>query len=126
MFGFKSCPCKGNTLDKFIQPIILTILAQETIHGYMIIEKIAQTPMFKGTKPDASGVYRYLKSMEKRNLITSYWDIEETGPAKRLYKITNEGAQCLLEWTKTLEDYNHDIESLVGEIKQVLAADSLK
>ena len=47
MSDFKSCPCKGNTLDKFIQPIILTILAQETIHGYMIIEKIAQTPMFK-------------------------------------------------------------------------------
>ncbi|MGL4284632.1 hypothetical protein [Eubacterium aggregans] len=56
--------CHGKNLERFIQPIILSILKQESeINGYAIIKKIGSHATFEGQSPDPTGVYRYLKQM---------------------------------------------------------------
>lgn len=107
------CPCKGSNLDKLIQPAILTILAQEDLNGYKIVQRLSETPMFKGCKPDKAGVYRFLKIMERRGLVVSKWSISDTGPAKRVYKLTNTGKDCLSYWIKTLKEYHNTIGLLL-------------
>ena len=126
MINMSNCPCTGINLDKFLQPAILMILLRGALHGYILIEDIAQTPMFQGVRPDASGVYRYLKLMEERELINSSWSIEDTGPAKRIYQITDKGYQCLLEWKNTLEEYRDNIAQLVEKIEQAIIVGSNK
>ena len=58
---YGNCPCTGSTLEKLIHPAVLTVLAQEDLHGYKIAERIGEMPMFEGPKPDVSGVYRAIK-----------------------------------------------------------------
>lgn len=113
------CPCEGSNLDKLIHPAILTILAQENLYGYKIVQRIAETPMFKGHKPDATGVYRHLKQMENRGLVVSSWELPYTGPAKRSYMITEAGKECLYVWIKTLKEYRDSIESILKEAEKV-------
>src|SRR5574340_1763971 len=62
------CPCAGATLDKLIQPAILSVLADGPMHGYRLAEWIGKTPMFGGRRPDVSGVYRFLIAMQRRGL----------------------------------------------------------
>ncbi|MHB1405230.1 MAG: PadR family transcriptional regulator [Desulfitobacteriaceae bacterium] len=116
---FNKCPCYGSNLDKLIQPMILIILAQEDLYGYKIVQRMAESPMCKGQKPDGTGVYRFLKAMEQRNLVKSSWSLDDSGPAKRIYHITNEGKECLSQWIDTLEDYRQSIGKMLEEAHMV-------
>lgn len=115
------CPCEGNNLDKLIHPAILTVLAQEDLYGYKIVQRIAETPMFNGQKPDGTGVYRILKSMEKQGLVVSFWNLADTGPVKRIYQLTGAGEECLLRWVETLKEYRDTIGAMLEEAQKVNA-----
>ena len=112
------CSCRGDNLDKLIQPMILTILSQEDLYGYRLVQKIAEKPMFNGQKPDGTGIYRSLKLLEKRGLVASEWSLSDSGPAKRFYKITEAGSECLLQWIASLEAYRQAIGALLDEAYQ--------
>ncbi len=66
MFIEMDCPCKGKYLDKMLQPGILSALKDEKMHGFSLIQKLADNPMFGGTQPDKAGVYRYLKKWRRQ------------------------------------------------------------
>ena len=110
---FANCPCSGATLDKLVQPALLAALTEGPIHGYRLAECLGAMPSFAVHKPDASGVYRLLKTMEGRGLVVFSWDQSRTGPAKRTYQITPEGQRCLGHWVQTLEEYRNRITSLL-------------
>jgi len=111
--AFDECPCSGTNLDRLIQPAILTVLAEEDLHGYRIAQKLADMPPFAGQQPDASGVYRFLRAMEERELVVGSWDLSERGPAKRLYSLTASGRACLARWVETLEHYRDALDALL-------------
>lgn len=121
MNNIKECPCKGNNLDKMIQPAILASLAKEELHGYKIIQRVAEMAMLNETKPDATGVYRYLKTMENMGYVISRWDTTNSGAAKRIFKITKDGYECLCDWISTLEDYKNKIETFIDESKNIIS-----
>ena len=118
---FENCPCTGGTLDRLIQPAILAVLAQRDLHGYRIAQRITDMPPFKGQKPDASGVYRFLKSMEDKGFVVASWDVSDRGPAQRLYRLTDPGRECLSRWTVTLDHYRRAIGSLLVITKRASA-----
>ena len=121
MVDFLKCPCSGGTLDKLIQPAILAVLSETPSHGYRIAEKIRDMPNFFEQKPDVSGVYRFLKSMESKELVVSSWDTPGTGHAKRLFEITPAGRACLARWVDTLEDYLAAITALLDVARAAVA-----
>ena len=121
MARFDDCPCAGGTLDKLLQPAILTALAQGDLHGYRIVRQVAGLPIFQGHPPDVSGVYRTLRLMESRKLVTASWNVSERGPAKRLYAITAGGRDCLRRWQVTLHAYQHAIGSLLAASRKAVA-----
>ena len=110
----KECAELGKSLSRLSQPTILTLLAEsdEPLHGYIIVQRAANSPMFGGKKPDATGIYRALKRMEESGLVTSEWDTPEEGSAKRLFTLTDKGRQCLRRWIDALACYKETIEDL--------------
>lgn len=110
----KECAELGKSLSRLSQPTILTLLAQadEPMHGYIIVQQAAHSPMFGGKKPDATGIYRALKRMEESGLVTSKWDTPEEGSAKRLFTLTDKGRECLRRWIDALACYKATIEEL--------------
>ena len=113
MLDLVNCPCTGGTLDRLIQPAILVVLSDGPLHGYRVAERMGEMPSFAGQKPDVSGIYRSLKSMERKELVIGSWDLSESGPAKKCYEITPAGRQCLREWITTLEGYRKGISDLL-------------
>lgn len=112
------CPCSGETLDKFIQPAVLATLAGGPMHGYGLAERIGALPAFAGERPDVSGIYRYLKAMERKGLVLSSWDLSESGPAKKTYHITPAGRRCLRRWVQTLKRYRDAITALLSTVRK--------
>lgn len=114
------CSCKGYNLDKLLQPNILILLAKHNLHGYLIIQELENKNLFNGEKADSTGIYRTLKTLEDKALVKSEWDMDGTGAAKKIYKITIAGKECLANWIQTLEDYKKTIETIIEDAKCVL------
>ena len=119
------CAQLGKTLSRLSQPTILTILAasEEPLHGYVIVQLAASSPMFGGSKPDPTGIYRTLKTMEEQGLLSSVWDTPKSGPAKRAFTLTKEGKKTLRRWIDSLACYQATIEELREEASQALGID---
>ena len=83
------CACQGGTLMRFVQPIILSALAQSPDHGYDLLRKLGQTALWRDAKPDATGVYRVLIA------------------------ITDAGRACMDSWIDTLTDYRQGIDEVI-------------
>ncbi len=111
------CPCAGQNLDKFVQPAVLSVLVEGALHGYRIVQRLGEMPMFHGDKPDTTGVYRYLKALEERGMVTSAWNLSGSGPAKKLFSLTPAGRKCLRRWAETLEEYYHQIGQLAQQVR---------
>jgi len=107
------CPCAGVTLDRLIRPAILAVLADGPMHGYQVAQRIRKMAHVSDQKPDISGVYHLLKTMQKEGLLTSSWDTPHAGSARKIYQITPTGEECLHWWVTTLESYRQRITALL-------------
>jgi DNA-binding PadR family transcriptional regulator len=72
--------------------LILKTLKEKNASGSEIHEKITKEYEVEIPKPM---IYMILRRMERMGLVTSKWETGETGPAKRIYTITEEGLDIL-------------------------------
>lgn len=118
MIDFELCPCSGATLDKLIRPAILSVLTAGPLHGYSLVEKLAELRIARGCRPDATGIYRALHSMQEADFVTARWDTKTGGPARRIYRLTPRGRQCLKRWVATLAEYDAALRQLLATARR--------
>jgi DNA-binding PadR family transcriptional regulator len=96
---------------RFLEPGLLVLLSERPTHGY---ELIAELPALLGAeRVDVGNVYRALRGMEERGLVTSEWSDELPGPAKRTYEITDDGRRALERWAQWLREARDRIDQLL-------------
>jgi len=69
------------------QLLFLALGREERSYGYELAEAIRQY----GLSIDMAAVYRELRSMEQRDLLTSEWEPSSNGPERRVYFMTAAG-----------------------------------
>ncbi len=89
-----------NPSKNFVLPFILLLLSRMSLHGYELSQKL-QTFGFKTI--DQGNLYRLLRQLEKDELVSSEWDTNGSGPAKRRYSITKAGITYLKGYANQLE-----------------------
>lgn len=119
-----SCPCGGYSLDRLVQPSVLTVLADGPVHGYRVAERLREMGVCCGRAPDMAGIYRTLQWMEERGFVVSSWETAERGPAKKSYELTPAGRQCLAHWIETLEEYRTGVNALIRSAKRAIRSGS--
>ena len=83
-------------VERFGEAALLVSLAARPTHGYELIERL---PELSGEeRVDVGNLYRTLRSLEDEGLVTSEWQPELPGPAKRTYTLTAEGHAVLESW----------------------------
>ena len=83
-------------------PVILLMLRQWNSYGYELMEKLT-TFGLQAMNPGT--FYRTLRQMEKNGMVNSTWDTSATGPARRIYSITEVGEAYLKLWAESLDQY---------------------
>lgn len=78
MMELDNCPCSGANLPRFVQPVILAVLSSGPLHGYLVVQRLAETSLFRKQPPDATGVYRMLRNMEQEGVLESDWELENS------------------------------------------------
>ncbi len=98
--GDEACPRR---IHRFLEPCLLLLLHCNEAHGYELLEGLKQFG-FQQNPVDSSTVYRFLRGLEERGFVTSRWDTDGAGPARRLYQIMEEGDRYLAWWVEDLRE----------------------
>ncbi len=109
--GFKS----GNILIASL----LNLLLEEPSYGYSLVEKLQSLGIDQSSVPYGV-IYRLLRDMESENLIESEWEIEDSGPSRRVYSITKEGKEYLERWLNNAKGNLKILENLISNIEKAL------
>lgn len=77
--------------------LILAILSKEDGYGYALIKEVKE--LSEGHISWSDGMlYPVLRRLESQGLISSYWQVAETGRRRRYYRIENDGKKELVHW----------------------------
>lgn len=68
---------------------ILSLLGEAPGHGYGMVERLAQLGF---DRPAVGSVYTVLRRFERAGMVTSSWEHQPSGPSRRVYRLTAEGA----------------------------------
>ena len=87
-------------VERFTEPALLLLLRERPAHGYDLLERL---PDLTGEqRVEMGNLYRLLRALEEESLVSSEWDADSPGPAKRRYSITPAGQHLLEHWVEAL------------------------
>ncbi len=98
----------NRTLPKhFMTPWILLCLKHWSAHGYFLMHQLRDLGL---PALDHATLYKELRSLEKEGYVTSEWQTDGGGPAKRIYRITSAGEELLRGGADVVAGYQRMIK----------------
>jgi PadR family transcriptional regulator len=104
-------PFPGWPPRDILPPFVLLAVSLQRAHGYVIEDYLRALGLFGITM---STLYRTLRQMEKDGFLESTWEPGTTGPARRVYTITDAGHAWLDSSAAMLNTYRETIDRFFG------------
>lgn len=104
-------PLPGWPPREVLAPFVLLAVSMQRAHGYVIEDYLKALGLFGITM---STLYRTLRQMEKDGFLESTWEPGPTGPARRVYTITDAGHTWLESSATMLNAYRQTIDRFFG------------
>lgn len=102
-------------IDKMLWPALMFLLQQKKqAHGYELIQALHKMETVEGDI-DPATVYRNLRRMEDEGLVSSYWESGSSGPARRLYNLSEKGEQALHLCASLISDRKNRLERFLRQ-----------
>ena len=92
-----------------VRLLVLHVLAQGASHGYAIARAV-ETGSDAALRMGEGTLYPVLRTLEQDGLVTSEWEAVESGPARKVYRITARGRA---ELQRRLRDWRTRTSALV-------------
>ena len=107
----------------FIQPRVLLLLAKKATYGYELMDTLRSVEGDENLA-DLGMLYRTLRQFEQDDLVTSTWDTNGHGPARRVYQLTDAGREYLEWWAADIRKTRVQLEQFLAEYESVVADQS--
>jgi PadR family transcriptional regulator len=101
----------GGPPRDILAPFVLLAVSLQRGHGYVIEDYLRALGLFGITM---STLYRTLRQMEKEGYLESTWEPGPTGPARRVYTLTDAGGIWLDSSAAMLNAYRDTIDRFFG------------
>lgn len=89
-------------LYRFVEPVLLLALKEKGgSYGYDLLGNLTEYAFTDG-EIEKAVLYRTLRRLEQNGYITSDWNTDEPGPARRVYTLTRDGQRHLKGWAQVL------------------------
>jgi PadR family transcriptional regulator, regulatory protein PadR len=97
---------------RFIEPRVLFLLNRGPSYGYELAANMEDVPL-PGPVPDTAAVYRKLRAFEEQGFTVSEWQDQDSGPRRRVYRITPAGGERLGAWVEAIRNRNRMLERFI-------------
>lgn len=105
------------SINRFLEPCLLLLLHGGQSHGYQLLENLGRFG-FSDSPADSSTVYRILRSLEERDFVSSRWAEGDSGPARRVYSLSERGDRYLRMWVEDLRETDRILHMFFGEYRR--------
>jgi PadR family transcriptional regulator, regulatory protein PadR len=92
---------------------LLAYLRRWNAYGYQLVQELAKAGL---ASFDSTTVYRTLRQLERAGLVSSFWDTSESGPARRMYALTQAGEAMLDVWLELFGRYQQVLHSALNSL----------
>jgi PadR family transcriptional regulator len=104
-------PGWAGSMREMLIPYVLLAVSMQRAHGYLIEEYLRGLGLMG---LEMSTLYRTLRQLEKDGLLDSGWEPGPSGPARRVYTLTDAGRNWLDAWAGALVGYRNLIDRFFG------------
>src|SRR2546425_9053247 len=91
----------------------LAFLRRWNAYGYQLVQELSKSGL---AQFDSTTVYRTLRHLERAGLVSSFWDMSESGPARRMYALTKAGEAFLDVWIDMFTRYQKVLNSALDRL----------
>lgn len=115
------CSCAMGNLYRFVEPLVLYLLKKHgKTYGYELVGALQEHALTDSTV-EPGALYRTLRRLEDNAFVVSSWDHSSSGPARRVYELTEAGEEHLLEWMVVMQHLSVSLAKFVAEIGSSLS-----
>ena len=108
----------GN-LYRFVEPVVLLLLKRKgRSYGYDLSNDLEANAL-TDAEIERAALYRTLRQLETNGNVVSEWDTEQSGPARRVYRLTAKGRRHLDEWAIVLDHVSKSMARFVKEARSL-------
>ncbi|RDU35734.1 PadR family transcriptional regulator [Neobacillus piezotolerans] len=93
--------------------LLLQMLGDRDMYGYELVKEL-EARSGNGFTVKEGTLYPALHKLEKQEYIECYWQEQEKGPARKYYRITDEGRELLKEKTREWQDFVQMMNKMIG------------
>lgn len=104
---------KGNT-----PTLLLAVLQEGPLHGYALAREIERRSQ-EALQLGEGSLYPTLRTLEQEGLVTSRWETQSAGPARKVYELTEVGRKELARRTRSWRQFVVAVESVLGGVPHV-------
>lgn len=104
-----------NFIKSDIRTLCLKLLSEHDMYGYQLIQELKKRSNNFISLKDGC-VYPILHSLEKSELISSYWVKSDNGRNQKYYSITESGKKMLSKESKELKKYISYVSTILGGV----------
>jgi len=109
----------GN-LYRFVEPVLLFLLKRKgRSYGYELANELREHAL-TDAEIEVAALYRTLRQLEQNKCVTSEWDVQDSGPARRVYALTPWGEQHLEDWLTVLDQMSRSMTRFVNEARSTV------
>ncbi|MEW8971395.1 PadR family transcriptional regulator [Mesobacillus jeotgali] len=96
--------------------VLLQLLNERDMYGYELVKELDKRSDHSLQVKEGT-LYPALHKLEKQEYIEFYWQEQEKGPARKYYRITDEGRAVLIEKTEEWQHFVNVMNKVIRRTK---------
>ena len=112
----KALPFSPRLHGDLLSSSLLAYLRRWNAYGYQLVQELSKAGL---ASFDSTTVYRTLRQLERAGLVSSFWDVSESGPARRMYALTKAGEAVLDVWLDLFGRYQKVLHSALDSLENL-------
>ena len=112
--GIRKTPhSDADFLPGTLEMLILKTLSRGQNHGFGIAQHIQQVSK-DALRIGEGSLYPALRTLESEGLVVSRWEPQPSGPARKVYELTEAGRAEIVARTRSWREFVEAVENVIG------------
>lgn len=93
-----------------LEHCVLALVEGDERYGYDLVTELAEA----GLVASEGTIYPLLSRLRRDNLVATTWRESESGPPRRYYSLTSDGAEALTAFRTAWDDFSSSVNSILN------------
>ncbi len=92
---------------------LLSLIEDEATYGYEMVSKLRDRGLDLASE---GSIYPLLSRLQKQGMIEGYLVQSPAGPARKYYRMSDEGRRILAQWRTEWREFSTAVDAVLGEV----------